>query len=162
MRFMLLLFTAVAPFAAHAAEVGETRDLGLGIVLGEPTGITGKAYLSREHALDVTLGTGTYDDGRDSGLWLSLVYLWHPSVLHSDPSFDLGWHFGVGGFITDRQIQDDAAIGARVPIGLDVTLHDVPVQFFLDVSADVEVLPDPIQNLWLGLGLGPISVPLKL
>ena len=56
--------------------------------------------------------------------------------------------------ITDRQVQDDAAIGARVPIGLDLTLNDVPVQFFLDVSADVEVLPDPVQDLWLGLGLG--------
>lgn len=154
MRTTLLFSAFLAPFTAHATEVGNRADIGVGIVLGEPTGITGKIYLSREHALDVTLGTGTYDNGRDSGLWLSVVYLWHPSVLHSDPAFDLGWHFGVGGFVTDHQVQSDAAIGARVPVGLDFTLHDVPLQFFIDVSADVEIVPDPVQDLWLGLGLG--------
>lgn len=153
MRLMLLAL-AFAPLAsASAVEVGVSRKVGVGLVLGEPTGITGKFYLSRDHALDVTLGRGTYDRARDSDLWLHVVYLWHPSVLHHDVDFDLGWHFGVGGYVSERGAVDGAAIGVRAPVGLDFTLTDIPLQFFVDVSADFELLPNEL-DLWLGLGLG--------
>ncbi|TNE86375.1 MAG: hypothetical protein EP330_21790 [Deltaproteobacteria bacterium] len=154
MRICVLLSALLVPSVASAVEVGQSKNIGVGLVLGEPSGITGKFYLSRQHALDATLGTGTYDQGRDSALWFSLVYLWHPSVLHQDPAFDLGWHVGVGGFVVDHDVADNAAVGARVPIGLDFTLNEVPLQFFLDVSADVEILPDPVEDIWLGAGLG--------
>lgn len=153
MRLSLTLLALFASSSALAVEVGNGSNIGVGIVLGEPTGVTGKLYLKPQHALEAALGTGTYDDRRDTRLWLHVVYLWHPSVLHSDPAFELGWHFGVGGFISDRHNIDRTAIGARAPIGLDFTLEKVPLQFFVDVSADLELVPDTLV-LNLGLGLG--------
>ncbi|MCO4746725.1 MAG: hypothetical protein KC912_18160 [Proteobacteria bacterium] len=153
MRLILASVCLLASTTASAVEVGNGKNIGVGLVLGEPTGVTGKFYLSKNHAIDVTLGTGTYDNDRDSRLWVHGVYLWHPSVLHSDPDFDLGWHVGVGGFVADRHNRDGASIGARVPAGLDFTLSKVPLQFFADVAADVELVPDVVE-LYLGLGLG--------
>lgn len=153
LRTTLLLAVCLSSSTALATEVGEANPFGLGLVIGEPTGITAKYYLSPKHALDATVGRSAYDRNRNDRIWLSLVYLWHPSVLHNDPAFELGWHFGVGGFISDRNDVDDVTIGARVPVGLDFTLEEVPLQFFLDLSADVELLPNTL-DISLGLGLG--------
>jgi hypothetical protein len=41
---------------AHATEVGVERQYGVGLMLGDPTGLSGKAWVSRTNAIDAGLG----------------------------------------------------------------------------------------------------------
>ena len=72
----LLLLAAVGN--AEATEIGNGRSFGLGLQLGQPFGITGKAYTSgRSNAIDFTVGTyyasGYYYDGFQA----QVAYHWH-------------------------------------------------------------------------------------
>src|SRR5580765_2755709 len=48
------------PGTAHATEVGYGRNYGLGVILGDPTGISGKAWVASTNAIDVGLGAYGY------------------------------------------------------------------------------------------------------
>src|SRR4029078_13095875 len=64
------------------------KTFGLGLELGEPSGITGKYFLESDRALDFGLGD-VYDYYDYRGLYLYLDYLWHPFSLVSTEEFEL-------------------------------------------------------------------------
>jgi hypothetical protein len=59
-----LLFVIAISLSAHAAG----RNFGLGVVLGDPTGFSGKYWSSSTTALDFNVGWAGYWHGRD-GYW---------------------------------------------------------------------------------------------
>lgn len=141
-----------SPRTASATEIGYRRNFGIGLMLGEPTGITGKYWISSKTALDFGLGFGygNYYDrrcdrfgcyGGYEGVSLNADYLWHPSVLVRGP-VELLWHIGVGGRIWFWNYRDrnydtrggllDAAI--RMPIGLDLMFANPN---FLEIYGEV-------------------------
>jgi hypothetical protein len=70
------------PRAGKSFEANKT--FGLGLMLGAPSGLSGKYFLSSDNALDFGVGAIGYYRGR-SGLHLHLDYLWHPVSLASVP-----------------------------------------------------------------------------
>ena len=50
------LFLTFAGRSAHATEVGNGRDFGLGIALGDPMSFVGKVFVARENAIDFGVG----------------------------------------------------------------------------------------------------------
>ncbi len=73
------------------------KTFGLGLELGEPTGITGKLFLKSDQALDFGLGDIYHHYYGGDGLHLYADYLWHPTVLTSAEAFELPFYVGVGG-----------------------------------------------------------------
>ena len=47
---------AIFAQSAEATEVGYNRKFGLGVVIGAPTGLTGKVWIAPTNALDFGLG----------------------------------------------------------------------------------------------------------
>jgi hypothetical protein len=144
---------------AQSGEIGAARPFGLGVVVGEPTGLSAKLYLSARNAVDAVLAFDTYGD-RSGWVYLHATYLWHPSLITSATGVDVGWHVGVGGFVSsgrwgwydDEGWAYDDAVGIRAPIGLDVDLTAAPVQFFGDVAVHVGVFPGTYVDLGFGIG----------
>lgn len=155
--------------AASAGTIGSDHPLGLGLALGLPTALTGKYYVSGDaNALEFQIGAwgdfnhGYYGSGYGS-LYLHVVYLWHPSILAEGSGFEVPWHVGVGGALWEgggycgwgngRSCGGDAlAVGARVPLGLDVNFDDPRFQVFGDLALNLLVFP--VFNPDLGLQLG--------
>ncbi len=156
-RVIALMALLIFPLqAAQATEVG-SRPFGLGIVLGDPTGLSGKYYLGGKiNAIDMAIGGDTYGRNR-GGLYLHATYLWHPSILADPGPFEMPWHIGVGGFLGggtwDRGRRNDAFIGARAPIGLDLDFHDAPVQVFGDIALHLLIVPDVFIDLDVSIGV---------
>jgi hypothetical protein len=122
------------------------KSFGLGLELGEPTGLTGKYFLSEDHALDFGLGYIYHHYGRgNDGLHVYADYLWHPLVLTSAEAFELPLYIGVGGrfwdwgdYGCDRngnncQYYGTTALGVRVPLGLDFDFNNVPLDIFIQL-----------------------------
>jgi hypothetical protein len=152
----MLLALAVAP-TASATEIGSSRPFGLGIQLGSPSGITGKYYLGgRRNALSFALGSHYGDDFYD-GLWLTGSYDFHMTELASGGGVAIPWRVGVGGFLATNsygygRYRNGAFLGARVPVGLDFDLEQAPVQFYVEVAANLVVWPGIYGGLDAGIG----------
>ena len=135
-----LLFTAVAR-SAQATEVGYGRKFGLGLVLGDPTGLTAKLWIAPTNALDFGLGFWGYgvndrcfqngngsvtcgNYGYSNGTF-NMDYLWQSNIVRSTAQLD--WHVGVGGralWWGGGCANNCFGIAARGPIGLDLMFNN--------------------------------------
>jgi hypothetical protein len=114
------------------------KKFGLGLELGEPTGITGKLFLSPSGALDFGVGEIYHDYYGGDGLHGYVDYLWHPLVLTSAEAFELPLYVGVGGrfwsfdYACGGGVCANATVfGVRVPVGIAFDFNNVPLDIFI-------------------------------
>jgi hypothetical protein len=152
--FIIAAVLIAIPAAARAqAEAGPAHPFGLGLMIGNPTGLSGKWYLNKPFALQAGLGyvDDDFDDGGDDdGFHLHVDVVWHPRVLARTPDFTLPFYFGVGGRILDdddryvcgpggeRCTDNDTYLGVRVPVGLLMDFNKVPLDIFLELALVVD------------------------
>ena len=116
---LLLLLAIVSP--------AQTRRSGIGLILFEPSGLTGKAWLSRSTAVD---GAAGWSPEKKNYLQLSADFLFFNYLLEGDRNLNLEVYLGVGGKIIFRDY-DQAWF--RFPIGIDFLLRRAPLNFFFEV-----------------------------
>ncbi|HEX5058883.1 MAG TPA: hypothetical protein VFV99_05955 [Kofleriaceae bacterium] len=125
------------------------KTFGIGLELGEPTGINGKYFFGPKIALDFGLGYiyRHYYYRRGEGLHVYGDVLFHPvSLVHAD-AFELPLYIGGGLRFWDFDycIGNDcahsgSAIGIRVPIGISFDFNNVPLDFFLQVVPVIDFI----------------------
>jgi hypothetical protein len=119
------------------------KTFGLGLELGEPSGLNGKYFVSSNHALDFGLGYMYNGYYYGDGIHLYADYLWHPLSLVSADAFELPFYIGVGGRFWNFDYGCDrfgnncgansSAIGVRVPIGISFDLNNVPLDIYVQI-----------------------------
>ena len=133
--FAAALLVGVLGQTAGATEVGYSRKFGLGVMVGDPTGITAKAWVAPTNAIDFGLGfwsgvnaacfrdnngnTVCNNVGADNGTF-NADYLWQSNIIRGSAQLD--WHVGGGGrMVWWGGCQSNCiAVAARAPIGLDL------------------------------------------
>jgi len=136
------------PAGQRQSNFQANKTFGLGIMLGAPTGLSGKYFLGPDTALDFGIGViGGY--GRRDGLHLHMDFLWHPISLVSTEPFELPLYFGIGGRIWDydyhyRDIDynEGTAVGVRVPLGIAFDFNNVPIDIFAEIALVLDFLVD--------------------
>lgn len=130
--------------AVHASSPG---TFGLGLILGGPTGLSGKLFLS--DALAVDFAAGYYRGfGGDHGGGGHADLLIHPFSLGDLGVFSMPLYFGVGGRVAaDRDMgrfdtEDGLDVGVRVPLGVAFEFNRLPLDIFLELALIVEVVED--------------------
>jgi len=126
------------------------KTFGLGLEIGEPTGLNGKYFLSESGALDFGVGWIYRHYYYDDGIHLYLDYLWHPTTLASSPEFALPLYIGVGLRYWDFEYCDEpepfcydgSAIGIRVPIGIAFDFNTAPLDIFIQFVPVLDFLTD--------------------
>lgn len=165
---LLLLSTALAEApddggAVATTEIGSVYDIGIGVALGNPTGISGKFYLDgRKTAVEAVIGTESWGPGY-GGLYAHGVYLWHPGTVLYESDFEMAWHIGGGAFLSnwgrdpgnrfDNWSDSRLSAGARVQAGLDLDLTRIPFQVYGDLAMNLLVLPKPWPALHVAAGV---------
>lgn len=120
----IFLFALSFLITALPARAQKSGDLGAGVVLGEPTGVTGKLWLDGTRAVDAGLGWNGevtfYGD-----------YLWHGwDVLPQPSQGKLPVYFGLGGQV---RMFNDAEFGLRAVAGVAYWLPRHPVEIFAEL-----------------------------
>ena len=128
----LLVLVALLWSAPARAESG---SFGLGLIVGQPTGITGAFELSDHTAIDAALGLALFD-GKD--FYLHVEFLYTLPTLLNESAFDLNAYLGIGGWFVAA---GDAVIGARAPFGLSLDFNNAPIQIFAELSVLLAVAP---------------------
>lgn len=139
--------TAIADEAVeappHAVDGGEGRPaekgtIGIGLILGEPTGICAKIYLKDDQAIQAAVGSAFIG----GGLQLHGDYVLHPWILQDRDSFVMPVYFGPGlrlvQYNAGRGAESHFAIGARAVIGMLFDFKDVPLDVFVEVAGVFE------------------------
>ena len=118
----------------------------LGVILGEPSGISAKMWFDRDTALD---GALSWSLGSNDKLHIHADFLWHDyGLIHSTAVLPV--YYGIGGRII---LDDDAHLGARVPIGISWLPDGVPLDLFVELAGILDIIPDLDFELNGGIGI---------
>lgn len=151
MRGSLVALSLLLTPVAQAAEIGTEDILGVGVMLGSPTGVIGKFYFGGpRHAVDFGIATEFFGFGDDRATLFG-TYLYQPGVLLGGGTVEIPWHVGAGvqlwtedldADLGDDLQDEDAAFGLRVPVGVDVNVRFLPLQFTADMAVVAPIVPD--------------------
>lgn len=146
-----------------ATVKGQDFGFGLGIMVGEPTGISGKSWIGGDRAIDFGLAWGLWRGGY---LHVHADYLFHAAnvinvntgkfLIHYGPGLRLrSWSNGRYWY-RGRYYDEDGgrvSLGVRVPVGLTYLIDGAPVDLFLEVVPTMDLLPGTYLDLDAGLGV---------
>jgi hypothetical protein len=121
--------------AAHRAEAHPwaRRNIGIGVVLGEPTGLTLDIRPNHWSSFVLDVGFDTFDD--DESGYVHLEYQVRLFDLTHTARLSIPFYLGIGIFYSDRDrdFADDGHLGPRVPIGIAFEFRP-PVQIFAELA----------------------------
>jgi hypothetical protein len=160
MKQFLTAMIALSLFFAAQESIGQEqapqRKFGLGVILGEPTGLSAKYWMSSTTALDFGLGWGWIDennDGNDNGnSWVHfhMDYLWHSfNAITSTERFPL--YYGIGGRVNARE-GDNTSFAIRGVIGVAWMPRDTPIDIFIELAPSLRLTESTGFALDGGLG----------
>ncbi|GAB4303675.1 MAG: hypothetical protein Kow0090_19260 [Myxococcota bacterium] len=139
-------------------ENGEVFDgkgpFGLGIILGEPSGITGKLWLTEGNALQMT---ASWSLNHDSFIVIgdytySFWYIIRSADAVAFPLYvGFGGALGIGGKEHPWD-KSDPKLALRIPLGLAVAFRRAPVEIFLEVAPAILVIPEVEGDVMGGIG----------
>jgi len=116
----------------------QDKGLGAGIIIGEPTGISLKGWMTSTTAVDAGIAWSFIDDG---SVHVHGDYLVHFNVFNTTSKIPL--YVGIGGrikFKNNKKITDNR-IGVRVPLGIDFMLNNAPVDIFIELVPVLDLSP---------------------
>lgn len=133
---------------AQSAIATDGKHTGLGIIVGEPTGISFKHWLGGSSAIDAA--TAWSSEGND-GFHLHMDFVRHTSITGSSNGFRIPVYYGIGGRILFEEERDDR-LGLRVPLGVHLYYSNVPMDFFFEIVPLMDITPDTDFGIDLALG----------
>jgi hypothetical protein len=122
-------------FFVAASGLAQDRGFGLGVILGEPTGLSGKYWTSSNNAIDAGLAWSFRHDGF---LHVHADYLWH-FPLHTETDERFTFYTGVGGRF--GIVSHDALVGVRVVGGFAFWPKNTPLDIFAEIAPIIDLAP---------------------
>ncbi|MGB9907270.1 MAG: hypothetical protein ACPLRR_07800 [Candidatus Saccharicenans sp.] len=128
----MVLLVSLLVVSVEAQE----KKFGLGIILGEPTGLIAKYWTSRTTAFDIA-GSWSFAGANDS-FHLHADYLFHSFNVFKVEKGRLPLYYGIGARLS---LQDQTRFGIRVPVGLSYMFDRTPIDIFVEFSPVMDVIP---------------------
>jgi len=115
----------------------QDKGFGLGVIVGEPTGVSAKYWMSSVTAIDAALAWSFVDQG---ALHIHADYLFHNFHLITFETRGT-WpvYYGIGARL--KFGDEDTKLAIRIPVGAEYLFSDAPVDIFLEVVPMLELIP---------------------
>lgn len=159
-KIVLLLLLLLISAAGAEARVAEPQyRYGIGVILGEPTGFTGKYWLNNKEAYDLSVSFRF-----SSYLYLSGAYLYHNYDVFrkmEDPGSAALYYGGGFRFIADsdhhfrkhyEEDTYDALFGLRGTVGVSYIIPNQPFEVFIELSPIMNITPATDLDFSAGVG----------
>jgi hypothetical protein len=145
---LAVFLLAAGARSASATEVGYSRKIGLGFVLGDPTGLSGKYWVGPTNAFDFALGFTNYGAGIGAACYrdangvehcqgyfntsINIDYLWQSNIVRGGAQLD--WYIGGGGRVLIFG-GSGFNLGIRMPVGVALMLNNPNfLEFFFELA----------------------------
>ena len=152
-RYIYIIFAATIITGFLSSRlIASGSKFGAGFILGSPSGLTGKLFISNAHAID--FGVGIVSDD----LYVYGDYLLHFSNVF--PVANLAIYLGIGGGFHDyekehkfKEDEDENRLEVRGPLGLEYMIQKIPLGLFVEIVPAMRVVPDVDFGIRGGLGV---------
>lgn len=131
-KIIIAAFILILSLSVNA----QNQNFGIGIMIGEPTGISLKQWTGSVNAVDAGIA---WSFKKKASLHIHADYLWHEFDLIPVPKGRLPLHFGIGGRI---KLQDKPDIGVRIPVGLTYIVSGFPMDIFIEIVPILDLIPE--------------------
>lgn len=152
----IILWVASLLLSVSAWAVSPDDNVGVGVILGNPTGFSANYKFHNTRSIDMALA---YDlSGDDDRFHIHSTYLFrYPDSLDLE-SLQLGWYTGFGAralfYNNDNNgNDDDFRLGIRGALGLSLDLEKVPIEIFAELAPVLNIIKDTDLDLDAGIGL---------
>jgi len=133
-KYVILLVILLQIFGM-GADITE-EGFGLGIIIGEPTGISFKSWMKENVAID---GAVAWSFEGEDAFHIHADYLFHNSRWIKVDEGKLFIYYGIGARL---KLQDRSRLGVRIPLGASYIVKDTPLEFFLEIVPIMDLVPD--------------------
>lgn len=147
--YFLSLSLFLMAFAVFPLQTAQAQDIPsnteLGIILGEPTGISAKFWQSGSTAIDAAVA---WSLGKNESVHVHADYLFHNNM-----DVDQGvllFYYGPG---ARAVFADDPRVGARFPLGLQYIIDSTRLSLFFEIAPTFDLIPSTSFGVDGGLGL---------
>ncbi len=127
------------------ASAGERSETGIGLILGEPSGVNAQFFWSSRSAVDIT-AAWSFDD------WFQVMgdYQVYDYIL--DAPREWKWTYGVGAYLALPD-NESGTMGLRIPLGIKYHFPHSNIDVWVEAAPALQVAPDTKGLLQGGLGL---------
>lgn len=139
--FFLCLVTGIS-----IQSIGQDNGFGLGIIVGEPTGLSAKVWTTEYTALDAAMAWSFVGNGF---LRVHSDLLFHRYLIEVDRG-QLPVYFGLGARLG---LASNLELGIRFPLGIAYQFESAPVEAFLEVVPVFNLLPQTSIGMDGGIGI---------
>jgi len=152
MKFKLA--TIVLMLVVTSANARTQDTFGLGVILGEPTGLSLKYWLDADRAID---GGAALSYSENDSFQLHGDYLIHDYDLFN--ADDLPFYYGLGARLKFKD--DDGGgrnrhheiFGIRIPLGITYLFEDAPLDLFFELVPVLDLSPEVELDIGAAIGL---------
>ncbi len=130
-----ILFAVLFGFLSTITVFAQQHNFGLGIILGEPTGLSLKLWTGNSTAFD---GAVAWSFGKNDAFHIHGDFLVHNYKLIKVSKGRLPVYYGIGGRI---KMEEESKLGVRIPVGLNYLFEDAPLDIFLEIVPVLELIP---------------------
>lgn len=139
----------------------KTDDIGLGVLAGGPTTVTGKYWLNESRAIDfgaafahddyAIIGTylnhfeGVTGRGRRMAPYIGFGFYLDFNQDQSETVFDRDSN-------NEGSQAEDLGFGLRIPVGLEYMPVEIPIGIFAEISPGLSLTPDTDSFVTVGVG----------
>lgn len=135
--FKLLFIPLVIGFIAVDESKAQFKagDFGLGVIIGEPTGLSAKYFTGQSNAFDFGLA---WTLGENGNFHAHADYLFHKFDLFDVDSGIMPLYFGIGGRV---KAGNNAKLGVRIPVGVSYHFPNDPIEIFFELVPVLDLAP---------------------
>jgi hypothetical protein len=134
----ILFGLLMLPVILSTSEAEITGNAGVGVIFGDPTGVSWTLRTGDQNALSGAVGFGPGERFR-----VHADYVWYAWPFRSQ---DFALYYGIGGALgvwnsPPPPSDGDPAFGARVPLGIAYFMPGGPLEVFLEVAPLFVLVP---------------------
>lgn len=145
---ILILFGCLA-----GLSFGESKhNIGLGVILGEPTGVSFKLWSSQKVGFDAG-AAWSFSGGEYFQIHGDMLF--HNFELFKVETGRMSLYYGVGArikFGEDAEGGNETTFSARIPVGLTYEFEKTPIELFLEFVPMLDLIPRTEFRLAGGIG----------
>jgi hypothetical protein len=135
LKNLSIVIFLIVSFLISATTLAQDKGTGLGIIVGEPTGVSFKYWTSSTTAFDAALAWSFVDEG---AFHIHGDYIFHNFNLIRISGGKLPFYYGIGARI---KTANKTRFGVRVPLGLAYIFFNAPVDIFFEVVPILDLAP---------------------
>ncbi|MFC1551044.1 hypothetical protein ACFL6P_00630 [Candidatus Latescibacterota bacterium] len=118
----------------------EEKNIGIGVMLGEPTGFSAKVWRDENVAIDGGVAWSLTDEKHFN---VHADYLWHnwdvlDDAFEIDDTGRLPLYYGIGGRL---KTESDTRIGIRFVVGSAFEFSYAPFDIFFEIAPVMDIVP---------------------